>query len=413
MISEEIARGVYLHIHETKKFKTQVLSITFLWPMNTSIRAESFLLSYLLSDTTEHFPKKQDLLSHLDHLYGASLNVSGVPRGACDRLKISLAGVHVNGLNDDLVEQLAGVAAECIFHPRLENGVFPDAMFRECQEQAIVSVRMIKDDPQTRCAEAAARVYGGSMANRVLPSSRQIAALTPERCAAAWEWIRSHARVDIQVLSDLPTAEVRRFCTALFPFRERTADPKLRCYVPGKEERVESVRNISQSHIVLLFESGILMGDPEYPAYALANGIFGGLPSSLLFQNVREKQGLCYSIESGLLRYDGVMRVSTAVDAPHIEEAIQSILAQVEVMKKGEFSEEDLSIARHMYINTHRTMLDDPDAILSEQYRRALVSGALDITSMITLFSRMDRESVIRAFAPLKLKTVSIVRQKG
>ena len=170
MISEEIARGVYLHIHETNKFKTQVLSITFLWPMNTSIRAESFLLSYLLSDTTEHFPKKQDMLSHLDHLYGASLNVSGVPRGACDRLKFKLAGVHVNGLNDDLVEQLAGVGAECIFHPRLENGVFPDAMFRECQEQAIVSVRMIKDDPQTRCAEAAARVYGGSMANRVLPS---------------------------------------------------------------------------------------------------------------------------------------------------------------------------------------------------------------------------------------------------
>ena len=128
---------------------------------------------------------------------------------------------------------------------------------------------------------------------------------------------------------------------------------------------------------------------------------------------MREKQGLCYSIESGLLRYDGVMRVSTAVDAPHIEEAIESILTQVEVVKKGEFSEEDLSIARHMYINTHRTMLDDPDAILSEQYLRALVSGALDITSMIGQFSRMDRESVIRAFAPLKLKIVSIVRQKG
>ena len=413
MISVEIAPGVRVHAHETAKFKTQVLSIKFLWPMNPSIRAESFLLSYLLSDTTEHFPKKQDLLSHLDHLYGASFSIAAIPRGACDRLKFTFSGVHVNGLNDDLMEQLAAVAAECIFHPRLENGVFPEAMFRECQEQAIVSVRMIKDDPQTRCSEAAARAYGGSMANRVLPSPRQLAALTPERCARAWKWIRAHARVDIQVLSDVPAGEVCAFCRKLFPFAGRDTDPKVNCFVPGKEERVESVRNITQSHIVLLFESGILMGDPDYPAYAMANGIFGGLPSSLLFQNVREKQGLCYSIESGLLRYDGVIRVSTAVDAPHIEEAVDSVLSQVEVMRSGSFSEEDLSIARHMYINAHRSMLDDPDAILSEQYRRALIPGALDITSMISLFSRMDRDSIVKSFQPLKLKTVSIVRQKG
>ena len=413
MISGEIARGVHLHVHETKKFKTQALSVIFLWPMNPSIRAESFLLSYLLADTTEHFPRKQDLLSHLDHLYGASLNVAGIPRGACDRLKLTLVGVHVPGLNDDLTQRLAEVAAECIFHPRIENGTFPEAMFRECREQAIVSVRMVKDDPQNRCAEAAAKSYGGSMAKRILPSPRQLSKITPEDCVKAWEWIRDNARIDIQVLTDQNAETVRDFCVRTFPFPEREANPVLNRFHPGREERVESVRKISQSHIVMLFESGILMGDPDYPAYILGNGMFGGLPSSLLFQNVREKQGLCYSVESGLLRYDGVLRVTTAVDAPHIEEAIRSILSQLDVIKNGQFSEEDLSIARHMYINAHRSLLDDPGAILSEQYRRTLVPGTPDMTEMIELFSRMDRESIIRAFSSMKLKTVSIVRQEG
>ena len=413
MISLEIAGGVHLHVQETAKFKTQVISVTFLWPMNPSIRAETFLLSYLLADTTEHYPRKQDLLAKLDQLYGASLSVTAIPRGACDRLKITLSGMHVPGLNDELVRQLAEVANECIFHPRLENGVFPDAMFRECRQQAILSVRMIKDDPQNRCAEAAARFYGGSMAKRILPSPRRLAELTPERCAKVWRWIVENARIDIQVLSDRNEEEVRDFCVSLFPFRKRNASPSLVNYQPGNEGRVEKTRSITQSHIVMLFESGLLPGNPLYPAYVLGNGIFGGLPSSLLFQNVREKQGLCYSVESGLLRYDGVLRVMTAVDAPHIEETVDSILYQLEIIREGAFSEEELAIARKMYVNAHRSMLDDPYAILSEQFRKALVPDAEDIQTMVHAFKDMDRDSVVRAFEPVRLKTVSIVRQEG
>ncbi len=412
MSSEEIVRGVHLHVRETAKFKTQAVGVTFLWPMRSSLRAESFLLSYLLADTTEHFPRKQDLLARLDHLYGASLSITSIPVGSNDRLRFTLAGVHVPGLNDDLTKQLAALAAECIFCPRIENGTFPETMFRECQEQAILSVRMIKDDPQNCCAEAAALSYGGNMAGRILPSPEELEALTPERCAEAWNWIRANARIDIQALTDCPEQEVLALCRASFPFPPRRINLSLTDFQPGREGRVETARNISQSHIILLFESGILPGSRLYPAYSLGNGIFGGLPSSLLFQYVREKQRLCYSIESGLLRYDGVLRVMTAVDGPHIEKAIESILAQLEVIRSGSFSEEDLAIAKTMYINAHRSMLDDPAELLSEQYRTALMDNSPDIQTMMERLAQVEREDIVKAFEPVTLKTVSIIRQE-
>ena len=103
----------------------------------------------------------------------------------------------------------------------------------------------------------------------------------------------------------------------------------------------------------------------------------------------------------------------TAVDAPHIEETVDSILYQLEIIREGAFSEEELAIARKMYVNAHRSMLDDPYAILSEQFRKALVPDAEDIQTMVHAFKDMDRDSVVRAFEPVRLKTVSIVRQEG
>ncbi len=412
MTSDEIVPGVHLHIHETNKYRTQIITVTFLWPMNRSIRAQSFLLSYLLADTTEKYPRKLDILSKLDNLYGASLNVVNIPRGACDRLKFTITGIHVKGLNDDLVVHLCELMKECIFAPHIENGAFPDMMFEECREQAVLGLRIVRDDPQTLCCEAAARCYGGSPAGRILPAEKELYAVTSKQCAETWDWIVSHARIDIQILSDLSKEQSAALCKREFQFTERTMNPQMNAFVPGKKRQITKEKSIPQSHIVMLLESGIMYGDDDYPAYVMGNGIFGSLPVSLLFQNVREKQGLCYSIESGLLRYDGVLRVSTAVDDIHIDDAIQSVLAQLDVMKNGLFTDEDLSIAREMYVNLHRSSLDDPEAILSSEWRRALIPKMSDIQGMMRKFAVMDRESITRSFSKIRLKTISIVKQR-
>ena len=413
MVSSELVPGVHLHIRTETKFRTQILCVTFLWPMKREMRAASFLLSHLLSDTTLHYPRKQDLLAHLDNLYGASLHVINTPRGTCDRLKFTVSGVHVPGINDDLAEQLAELLKECIFFPRLEQGAFPQAMFEECRDQAAMTVRLARDDPQTRCMEAAAEHYGGSMALRSLPQAEEIEALSSDACIRAWNDIREHARIDIQVLSDLSEREADSLCRRVFLFAPRTADVTLTSFKPGHNDSVIQEKDIPQSHIVMLLESGILFGDPMYSAYILGNGIFGGLPVSLLFQNVREAQGLCYSIESGLLRYDGVLRVATAVEGEHIDETIESILQQLDVMQRGAFSEEDLAIARRMYVNIHRSSMDDPSAILSSDYSRILVPQAFSQKEIIAQFETMKKEAVAEAFSKLQLKTVSIVRQSS
>jgi predicted Zn-dependent peptidase len=63
----------------------------------------------------------------------------------------------------------------------------------------------------------------------------------------------------------------------------------------GGERRME--RDLEQLHLVLGFP-GLTLGDPDYYAAAVLSTAFGGGMSSRLFQEVREKRGLVYTIHS-------------------------------------------------------------------------------------------------------------------
>ena len=56
-------------------------------------------------------------------------------------------------------------------------------------------------------------------------------------------------------------------------------------------------RDLEQLHLVLGFP-GLTLGDPDYYAAAVLSTAFGGGMSSRLFQEVREKRGLAYTIHS-------------------------------------------------------------------------------------------------------------------
>jgi predicted Zn-dependent peptidase len=80
--------------------------------------------------------------------------------------------------------------------------------------------------------------------------------------------------------------------------------------------------------------------------------ILGGGASSKLFQEVREKKGLCYYIGTGAEQYHETGAIITqagiAKDVEKVKVALKATLAEHENMVKGNFSEEDIIRAKEM-----------------------------------------------------------------
>src|SRR5262249_60423245 len=106
-------------------------------------------------------------------------------------------------------------------------------------------------------------------------------------------------------------------------------------------------KTLEQVHVVIGFP-GLHHGAPERYALFLLNDVIGGSMSSRLFQEVRERQGLVYSIHSGLQSYadTDTLYVYAATDPANFSQMLKSTRKELREVKKQGVNEDELGRAK-------------------------------------------------------------------
>ena len=116
--------------------------------------------------------------------------------------------------------------------------------------------------------------------------------------------------------------------------------------IPQKDVAVQS-KEIEQAHLVLAFR---LFGrhDPRRYALKLASILLGENMSSRLFQAVREKRGLAYSIQSSVQLFDetGLLCVQAGMDPGRLPRALEVTLAEIARLRDRPVSASELQRAK-------------------------------------------------------------------
>jgi predicted Zn-dependent peptidase len=110
-------------------------------------------------------------------------------------------------------------------------------------------------------------------------------------------------------------------------------------------------KSLEQVHICLGGESPSLLSKKRF-ACAILNTILGGNMSSRLFQEIRENQGLAYSVYSFLSAYfdTGLLGVYVATDTANVNSVLATIQKEIHKINKGDLSESDLNAAKEHLI---------------------------------------------------------------
>ena len=115
---------------------------------------------------------------------------------------------------------------------------------------------------------------------------------------------------------------------------------------------------MTQGKLAMGFRTGTDLTDPDYPALAAANAIFGGTPNSRLFLRVREALSLCYYVSSALDKHKGLMVVQAGAESDRLDQVEAEVLAQLEQVRRGEFTEAELQEAKQVLSRTWRSCPD-------------------------------------------------------
>ncbi|MFH0809425.1 MAG: pitrilysin family protein [Pseudomonadota bacterium] len=124
-------------------------------------------------------------------------------------------------------------------------------------------------------------------------------------------------------------------------------EPVPRCPPVARAETGVLTRELEQVHLCL-GAKGLASAAPERYGAALLNVILGGSMSSRLFQSIREKKGLAYSIYSYLSSYadSGGVAVYAGVDPAKANETLRLILREIKRLKRELIPDDELSGAK-------------------------------------------------------------------
>ncbi|MFZ9919709.1 MAG: M16 family metallopeptidase [Terrimicrobiaceae bacterium] len=132
------------------------------------------------------------------------------------------------------------------------------------------------------------------------------------------------------------------------------------CPSPANSPRiVTAARDIQQTQLSMAFP-GLSHCDNRRYAAILLHVVLGANATSRLFQELREKRGLCYSVSSHLLtlKDGGYLGVSAGLDRRNIEKSLSLVLAQCELLSKKNIPTAELRRAKEYSIGSSRMSLE-------------------------------------------------------
>jgi predicted Zn-dependent peptidase len=149
-------------------------------------------------------------------------------------------------------------------------------------------------------------------------------------------------------------------------------DPQ-RAEYQGGEERL--VSDHEQAHIVVGFEGRAYNADGFYAAQVLAS-ILGGGMSSRLFQEVREKRGLCYSVYSFHWAFadSGVFGVAAATGEEEVADLVPVVLDELKRATQS-ITEDEVIRVRNQIRAGLLMSLESPSARAGQLARQQILWG--------------------------------------
>jgi predicted Zn-dependent peptidase len=253
------------------------------------------------------------------------------------------------------------------------NPLFQKVPLERERKVILEEIKMYNDNPSTFVLEKVKEMlYEGPFNMSIAGTHKTVAGLSRDKVVELHGNIYASNNMIFSVVGDVSWQEVLKEAKK-FPKTKkkiRPVDISLR-----NGEMIHKRKGIDQAHEVIGFHMPKLNDKNRYAA-EIFDGILGGGMSSRLFQEVREKRGLCYSVKSNLEQskdycYE-LIYVGTTKDKVH--EVKRIVLKEVKKMKDLKLS--DLNEAKERLIGLREISKEKSDSTMFDLLQEELGGDA-------------------------------------
>ena len=413
---KQLADGVELLVNRTDKFKTGLLSATLTVPLRREDATAGALIPEVLYRGSRSCPDMERLSAATDALYGASLGTGVRQRGESQCISFLCSVIDDRYALDGsaVLEPAAGLMGEVLLDPAAENGVFRRDYVKGEGANLADRIRARVNDKRSWSIFRLVQEMcdGEAYAVDKLGDAEEALSVSPEGLWADYQALLGRAKVTFYYGGSAQPERVEETVRRAFAPLIRGRNAPVSCAVPrepsGPVRTVTDEMDVTQGKLAMGFRTGgVTMDSPDYPALLVCNALYGGSANSRLFLNVREKLSLCYYASSLIDKLKGLLVVSSGVEFGDFDRAQEAILAQLDELRAGRFTDEERNAAIRTVVNGLRGRLDSQGQMEDDCVTK-LICGVRpdDGAELIRSVERVTAEDIAQAAQRIRLDTV-------
>ena len=382
-----------LHFIKTNKFKTTLVKVIF----SNNLKKEELTIRNLLLNNLLFSSAKYNTLRKMaikkDDLFGIDLYSKTYKRGSLALSEISLTALSDKYTEKGSLKKGLEFMFDIINNPNTKDNKFDDVAFKINYDRLKTSIINEEDDPMF-CAYKGFKemigndkIYGTSS----LGTIKDLEKKTPSSLYNYYKKFLSENQIDIYVVGNFNEKEIEKVFENNINWTNRNSSYQSKIIMGG------NINNLTEHEKLY---DGIIY-----------NIILGNSPNSKLFQNVREKYSLAYSISSSINRLEGSFFIYAGISYDNVDKTKQEIYKQIEDMKQGKFLKKDVKDAKQAILSIMKEIDEYPGSML-DHYMNYLYFGNEKLVTQKEEINKITKEDIVRVANKINIDTIFVLKEE-
>lgn len=414
-----IKNGIKLHTIQTDKFKTNLIAVILTTKLNKENVTKNALIPAVLRRGTAKLNTQEEINKKLEEMYGSSLDCGLDKTGDNQVLKFYIESVNDEFLpqnGENMLKTSLENVLDLVFNPYLENNHFK----KEYVEQEKENLKQIiegKIDNKARYAldRCIEEMYKNEPFGLYKYGYIEDLNNIDEKSLYRYYLkLISECKIDIFVsgIFGKELNEILKNNENVNKLQERNPEynlPEILAKVSENENCIQESMDINQGKIVIGLDIDVNDENLRYNTM-IYNSILGGSANSKLFQNVREKASLAYTASSSYYRFKNNIFINCGIEIVNYDKALEIIKKQIEDMKKGDFTDEEVENAKQGIIAAIKSIDDEQDTEITYFFGQELSKNKVDIDNYMSKVSKVKKQDVVDIANKISVNTIYFLK---
>ncbi|MBQ9297523.1 MAG: insulinase family protein [Clostridia bacterium] len=418
----QIKEGIKLHLIKTNKFKTNLLSVFITTPLNRDAVTKNALIPAILRRGTANMKSQDEISKKLEEMYGAEFDCGIEKTGDNQVIKFYLESLNDEFLpqKEELLKTSINILLEIVLNPLIENNAFKEE-YLETEKAHLKQLIQGKIDNRDlyaleKCTE---KMYEGKLYSLYKYGYEEdLEEITSSDMYEHYKNIINTAKIDIFISGEYDPNEIEETVKGnenILKIVDRIPNNIVNSEATEEKKeikepvKIEEKMDVTQGKLVLGTNIKNMKKDERFIA-SVYNTILGDSANSKLFQNVREKAHLAYTTRSTYVRPKNDIYIRSGIEIQNYDKALSIIYKQLEDMKNGEFTDDDIKNAKQYITSAINSVEEEQDTEITYYLGQELAGTNCSLEEYKHNIEKVTREQIQDVAKRVQINTIYFLR---